>query len=155
MFAEVHTPPVPWRHGAAFLIAMILVAMAAVMVLPGTVARADGPTAFNNPAAMTSTSPGPGPVAVGPFPSDISVSGMTGTISAVTVTLHDVTSISGLTDLDALLVSPTGANLVIMSDAGASNSYSAAADATITLADGGAAFPTTPGAVVQTGTYAP
>lgn len=53
-----------------------------------------------------------------PYPSNIVVTGMTSTISRVTVTLFDITSQQS-NDLDILLVGPDGAtNTILMSDAG-------------------------------------
>jgi subtilisin-like proprotein convertase family protein len=73
---------------------------------------------FTNPAAITipnATAPAP----ASPYPSNITVSGLTGTISKVTVT------ITGLNhtfpdDIDMLLVGPTGAKFLFWSDVGGS-----------------------------------
>jgi subtilisin-like proprotein convertase family protein len=54
-----------------------------------------------------------------PYPSNITVSGLTGTISNITVTLNNLNH-TFPDDLDILLVGPTGTNLVVMSDAGGS-----------------------------------
>jgi len=54
-----------------------------------------------------------------PYPSTIAVSGMTGTITKVTVGLSGLTKTgSAMKDLDFLLVSPTGDTLLLLSDAG-------------------------------------
>jgi len=52
-----------------------------------------------------------------PYPSGITVSGVTGVISKVRVTLKNLTH-SYPADLDMLLVGPTGQSLVLMSDVG-------------------------------------
>jgi uncharacterized repeat protein (TIGR01451 family) len=52
-----------------------------------------------------------------PFPSEIAVSGITGAVSKVTVTIHGLTH-SYPDDLDVLLVGPTGEKVILMSDAG-------------------------------------
>ncbi len=52
-----------------------------------------------------------------PYPSSISVSGVSGVISKVRVTLKNLTH-SYPADLDMLLVGPTGQNLLLMSDVG-------------------------------------
>lgn len=54
---------------------------------------------------------------VSPYPSSIGVSGLAGTISKVTVKLNNITH-TFPDDVDVLLVGPTGANAIIMSDAG-------------------------------------
>src|SRR5262249_44812641 len=82
-----------------------------------------------------------------PYPSGISVSGVAGTVSGVTLTLNGVTH-SVLNDVDALLVAPSGANLVVLSDAGAS-----ATNATLTFS--GPAATGVPAGSVVTGTYKP
>jgi hypothetical protein len=52
-----------------------------------------------------------------PYPSAIAVSGITGTVTKVTVTLPDVSHTSP-DDLDILLVGPLGQKVMLMSDAG-------------------------------------
>lgn len=55
-----------------------------------------------------------------PYPSNITVAGLLGTITSVTVTLTNI-SHTFPDDIDALLVGPTGAKLLLMSDAGGGN----------------------------------
>jgi subtilisin-like proprotein convertase family protein len=52
-----------------------------------------------------------------PYPSTISVSGLSGTIADVNVTLTDITH-PAPDDLDVLLVGPAGQNVVLMADSG-------------------------------------
>ncbi len=85
--------------------------------------------AFRKPAgraaAPTVVFPGTGitlntgtpPVTSTPYPSTINVSGLTGTITNMTVTLTGLTT-TRPDDFDFLLVSPSGANAIIMSDVG-------------------------------------
>src|SRR5262245_41451819 len=81
-----------------------------------TIAGADVAT-FSNAAAIAVPAAGSpnqmGPAS--PYPSAITVSGMTGNIVDVNVTLNSVVHAIA-TDIDVLLVSPAGQNLLIMSD---------------------------------------
>ena len=86
-------------------------------------AAADGPTTFSNttsiaiPATGSANQSGP----ASPYPSDIAVSGMTGTVTKVTVTFNDLTH-STANDVDAMVVAPDGGrNLVVISDVGDPN----------------------------------
>ena len=58
-----------------------------------------------------------------PYPSTIAVSGVTGTVSKVTVTLAGVTH-SYASDIDVLLAGPTGLSTVLMSYCGGGNAIS-------------------------------
>ena len=94
------------------------------MVIPGWA------TVFTNPASITindATAIGVG----NPFSSNIAVSGLSGTVTSVTVTLSNMNH-TFPDDLDLLLVAPTGANLIIVSDCGGSDDM---LNTTITLDD--------------------
>jgi subtilisin-like proprotein convertase family protein len=67
----------------------------------------------------SSTAPAP----ANPYPASLNVSGLSQKIERVTVTLHDV-DIKAATDMDLLLVGPTGQSAVLMSDVGAANDLS-------------------------------
>ena len=70
----------------------------------------------SNPASITINNPGTaGPA--GPYPSTINVAGLSGTITAVTVTLTGI-SHTFPDDVDMLLVGPGGQSLVVLSDVG-------------------------------------
>ncbi len=71
---------------------------------------------FTNATAIT-ISPSDG--AVSPYPSEIVVSGLSGSIVDVNVTLHGFTH-TYPDDVDILLVSPSGQNLLVLSDVGGS-----------------------------------
>ena len=58
----------------------------------------------------------------GPYPSQINVGGMTGTITKVTLTLANVNK-GRMDDLDLMLVAPGGNNLLLLSDAGGNGIY--------------------------------
>jgi subtilisin-like proprotein convertase family protein len=83
-------------------------------------------TTFINPAVIDMSN---GPASL--YPSTIEVSGLSGTIAKVTVQLIGVTH-EWPADLDIMLVSPTGANTILVSDAGSSF---AVANVTIVLDD--------------------
>ncbi|HET8969599.1 MAG TPA: hypothetical protein VFN19_00960, partial [Candidatus Nanopelagicales bacterium] len=85
------------------------------LVAPAVPAAADGPTSFSNTAAISVPATGSadqiGPAS--PYPSPITVSGLTGPVTKVTLTLNGVTHAS-FGDIDAMLVSPSGQNLVFL-----------------------------------------
>ena len=78
---------------------------------------------FTNPTAITIPGSGTG-VSTGapatPFPSNITVSGVTNPIARITVTLNGITHTFS-DDIDILLVAPDGSKLVLMSDSGGGN----------------------------------
>lgn len=98
------------------------------------------PTTFMNttqidlPAGQPGTTAGPGT----PYPSNISVSGLTGN-KVIRVEFTSVTH-TFPADLDFLLVSPSGAKYILLSDSGGGGDVSAL---TFTLSDGAAAQPST------------
>ncbi|MEY4385507.1 MAG: hypothetical protein RLY20_790 [Verrucomicrobiota bacterium] len=99
---------------------------------------------FTNAAAITIPDSGAGT----PYPSTINVSGMSGSISNVTLVLRGFTH-TWASDTDVLLVSPSGAVMVPLSDCG----DGPVNNVTLTLSDAAAASMTaTPPA---TGTYKP
>ena len=107
--------------------------------------------AFSNTAAITIPNGAPG-TSVGnasPYPSQVTVSGMTGNISKVTVTLTGVNH-TFPDDMDVLLVGPGGQKVILMSDAGGSTDL---VNANITFDDTGTLLPDL--AAITTGTYSP
>ncbi|WP_143109848.1 Ig-like domain repeat protein [Agromyces sp. CF514] len=78
---------------------------------------------------------------------------MSGAVSAVTVTLTGLTH-GALNDVDALLVAPTGDNLIVLSDIGDPNQLATASNADFTFSDG-AASNVPPQVNVPSGTYKP
>jgi len=89
-----------------------------VLVFGALVAASCGATAatFGNPTPIAN--PGTGTVGIAsPYPSTIEVSGLTGEVTSVTVTLSNLThTFAG--DNDILLVSPNGQQVILMSDSG-------------------------------------
>jgi subtilisin-like proprotein convertase family protein len=84
-----------------------------------------------------------------PYPSTIDVSGVTGTVSKVTVDLFNFNFATFPDDVDILLVGPGGQKLLLMSDVGVGVSV---VNANLTFDD---AAPTTIGATVVSGTFKP
>ncbi|MBD0325514.1 MAG: VCBS repeat-containing protein [Pyrinomonadaceae bacterium] len=117
-----------------------LFASGLVVILSLTMAVPAWATVFTNSATITINDAATVGVA-NPYPSTINVSGLTGNVTNITVTFNNFNH-TFPDDMDILLVGPTGANLVLMSDAGGSNdltngglTFDDAAPATIT--DGG------------------
>jgi uncharacterized repeat protein (TIGR01451 family) len=101
---------------------------------------------FANASQIIIPDHGPG----GPYPLTISVSGMTGEVSKVTVTLNGFTH-SFPRDVSALLVSPSGANVLVISHAGSGHSVT---NLTLTFDDG--ASNTLPqSSTITSGSYRP
>ena len=106
--------------------------------------------------AQTVTLSNPTPIAIpgggggspgDPYPSSITMSGLTGPVCRVVVTLHDL-SHTWTGDIDILLVAPNGQTCVLLSDVGASNSVS---NATLVFDDNA---PSVPSPIVS-GTFRP
>jgi len=87
-----------------------------------------------------------------PYPLNITASGLSGTISAVTVSLGDITFPGGSGSLDFLLVSPGGQKVLLMSHCG---NYSALNNVYLTFDDSASSFlPSSNGQIVS-GTFKP
>ncbi len=130
-----------WRRAVAgaasvFLLWAILAIAASV---PATAAAFSNPTNVFIPLGGAAT----------PYPSTISVSGLTGTVTDVNVTLTGYQHPSP-EDVDVLLVGPTGHATVLMTDAGGSTPLSSAV--TLTFDDEASGSVTAP---VVSGTYQP
>ena len=105
------------------------------------------------PGSGTGTSAGGG-AASSPYPATINVSGLTGTVTRVKVLLRGVRH-AYPADMDMLLVGPTGAKVMIMSDVGSQTPMGSPNSITgiDLLLDDGA--PAMTGAQLVSGTYAP
>jgi subtilisin-like proprotein convertase family protein len=108
------------------------------------------PQAFSNTAAITIPSVTNTAGESSPYPSNITVSGLTGTVAKVTVTLNNLTH-AFASDMDMLLVGPGGQKFIILSDAIRSG---AVTGATYTLDDAAATLMPTSGPPAS-GTYRP
>ena len=108
---------------------------------------------FSNPASIglnEPATPHTAPTVAVPYPSTISVAGVTDPVSTIRVILNNVNQ-TRMDDVEMLLVSPTGVKFVILSDAGGSV---APAGMTLTLGDGAAGQIPDAGPIA-TGTYQP
>lgn len=90
---------------------------------------------------------GPGSI----YPSTLQVSGLTGQVHKVTVTLHTLTH-SNPDDIDILLVSPDGRNAMLMSDCGLNGAFT---DITVTLDDDALVSLPDSDPAITSGTYRP
>jgi subtilisin-like proprotein convertase family protein len=106
----------------------------------------DDETIFSNPAIITIPDSG----AATPYPSDINVSGLSGTVNRLTVTLGDL-SHTFPADINVLLVSPSGQKVVLMSGTGGGNTIN---NVTLTFDDAAAQSLPADGTIVS-GTYRP
>jgi subtilisin-like proprotein convertase family protein len=93
-------------------------------------------TVFSNTSPITiNTAPTTtAPTVASLYPSTINVSGVTGTITRVAVTLRGLTH-TRITNVDFLLVSPTGAKFVFLSDPVNTDSFLPVNDSVFTFAD--------------------
>lgn len=122
------------------LAAVITAAFAGFCLFLNALASSASPsTVFSNPQSIAiNTNSGIfAPTAAAPYPSNISVAGMTGTITKVEVTLKGL-SHNSLANLDFLLVSPSGAKFVFMSDVSGGFSVD---DRVFTIKDDAFTFP--------------
>ncbi len=123
-----------WSLSFAFLLMTMMIFSLTVKTTP--TAEASSPnTVFSNtnPITINTNQPVVGSL----YPSTVNVSGMTGNTGVVTVNLFNV-SHQRASDLDILLVSPTGQKFIIMSDALANPIN----NVNITLNTGGPSLPT-------------
>ena len=89
---------------------------------------------FSNSGTVTIPNTGSPPGTAVPYPSDIFVSGLTGTISNVSATLSGITYPVSQ-DLDVLLVGPTGGSEVLLSGVGPNTGTTSATNTTLTFDD--------------------
>jgi subtilisin-like proprotein convertase family protein len=111
--------------------------------LGSTASASYGP--FTNAASITIPNSGNAT----PYPSNLAVSGIAGTVSKVTVTLTNMNH-TFPDDIDVLLVGPAGQKVILMSDAGGSLDL---VNTTLTFDDAGPALPDS--AQIVSGTFRP
>lgn len=112
------------------------IAISTVVLAPGVT---ENPVSLDIPSIGTASA----------YPSTVTVSGLTGKVGKVTVTLNRL-SHTFPSDLDILLVGPRGQKVVLMSRVGAGNPI---ANSTFTFDDGAADFISQ--SFLQSGTYKP
>jgi subtilisin-like proprotein convertase family protein len=88
---------------------------------------------FTNATPIAIGDAGTKPTPASPYPSAIAVSGLTGTIGDVNVTLNNFTH-SAPDDVDVLVTSPAGGKVLIMSDAG--DTFPVSQSSNLTFDDG-------------------
>jgi hypothetical protein len=119
---------------------LISTLVATALIVPALLALTTTPasaTTFSNPGSIALNNPTETLADATPYPSSITVSGLTGTVSTVAVTLSNVTY-SYSQDIDALLVGPGGQSLILVANLGPSTGPSVAAnDSTVTFSDSG------------------
>jgi hypothetical protein len=92
------------------------------------------PFVFSNPAPVGLVESNPPPTAASPYPSGLTVTGLTGwKVAKATVTLHEL-SHTFPSDINMLLVGPQGQSAILMSQTGGQNRYSVT-NLTLTLDD--------------------
>src|ERR671925_2331704 len=99
------------RNGCRW-VGVFALAVAALLLWAASASAA----VFSNTAGITApTSPANGQATT--YPSTISVTGLTGAVTSVTATLTGVSS-TFPSDIDVLLVGPSGQNVVLLADTG-------------------------------------
>ncbi|HEY7281678.1 MAG TPA: Ig-like domain repeat protein [Actinomycetota bacterium] len=136
-------------RGLSALTSVVVIAAMVPVALGALAGVAAAATSFCNPSSITindrvSAQP---PNGATPYPSNVTVSGMSGTTSDVTLSLNGINE--GRTDdLDILLEAPGGANLLALSDSGGLNAVSnynlTLDDAAATTLPDAAAWPSSP-----------
>jgi subtilisin-like proprotein convertase family protein len=141
-----HAPTRPRRFLPRFLAGVLVATGVAVVGVQAAAPASAAPFTASNGTPIVRSQASQGPA--DPFPSTITASGLTGTVTDVTVTLPAF-SHSWPADVDLMLVGPTGTNLVFMSDVGGSAGIS---NVDLTFSDSSTAAPGFP---LAAGTYRP
>jgi large repetitive protein len=134
----------PLARPAPFTRSLVL-----VLFLLGVTACATGPVPTTPTVTQTTRIVVPAIGAATPYPSTVTVADFPTTIQKVTVTLTRLTH-TFTNDLDVLLVGPSGARTVLLSDAGAADGVT---NVTLTFDDASTATLST--STIVSGTYRP
>jgi hypothetical protein len=126
---------------SALVVVAVLVGLASLLLAPAVA----GAATFSNTSSIALRDPitGVSPTCssgncatAGTYPSAISVTGLTGTISSVSLSLNNV-SYAFSNDIDALLVGPGGQSLIVVAGLGPNTGSTAASNSTLTISDSG------------------
>ena len=142
------------RSGLSFIFLFIVV-LSGGLLLRQSAARENDTAANFAPAQSCNPNPISIPTsgAASPYPSNITVSGLSGAITNVSVTLNSIQH-HFANEVDILLVGPGGQKFVILSDVGSTTGFDI--PATITLSDAGAVpIPNAPNGPIVSGIYKP
>jgi len=142
--------PARRRPSVARALAGIVLASSGLWLAPAPAGADVG--SGSNPAVIAVPAGGTTQGPASPYPSPISISGLSGTVSDVNVTLTNFTHAIA-TDVDVLLVGPAGENVLLMSDVKGDTGFPIN-NATLTFDDSAADVIPATGAVV-TGTFKP
>jgi subtilisin-like proprotein convertase family protein len=121
---------------------LLTLVVLAIVAAPASAATFSNTTALTIPAGAPTTTLGPAT----PYPSTIAISGVTGAITDVKVTLTNISHTFPF-DIQVLLVGPFGQNVVLLSNTGAGIPI---VNTTLTFEDASATTVPTP---IVTGTY--
>ena len=125
----------------------VTLSLAGITLLGLMAGSARAQTTFTNPNLITIVDNG----VANPYPSTINVSGLTGTITNITVTIHQI-SHTYIADVGAVLVGPGGQKVVLFDGAGGDSVIS---NLTWTFDDDAAAAPLAGQGPLTSGTYKP
>jgi hypothetical protein len=117
----------------------------------GSATSPDTAFTFSNLATITINDSASPPTTASPYPSTITVSGVTNPIAKVTVKLNNITH-TFPDDIDILLVGPTGAKTILMSDCG--GGHPGISGVTLTFDDTASSYVPDDGPIVS-GTFRP
>ncbi|HEX9994324.1 MAG TPA: Ig-like domain repeat protein [Acidimicrobiales bacterium] len=144
-------PTSPVRRVSVLAVVTLAAALFPVLLLaaPAQAATFSNNTAISNAEGPATCSGTRTPPSV--YPSTINVSGQTGTIQSVSVTLKGMTGWNN--DFDVLLVGPAGQKLIVVSDSG--SALMTGGGVTLTFADAGSSLAPATGGWTNGATYKP
>lgn len=141
----------PVHRISVLAVSALLAALFPLLVLaaPAQAATFSNNTAISNAEGTAPCGNSAAYVKPSLYPSNITVSGLTGTIQTVSVTLKNINGWNN--DIDVLLVGPGGQKFVVLADSGSALT----SNVTLTFADSAASFAPTSGPWANNATYKP